>query len=545
MLKNILSLTKVFIKSNFMTNNSSKKKGKIGRILLYAFLLIYLTGICSAGSYFLVDLLKSMRQVKTFIALVVTLNFALIAFTVFISCINVLYFSKDNMSILPLPLKPFEVLGARLNTLLVYEYLECLLLFFIPMVVYGFKTGQEFLFYLFMIIVMIFLPLIPLAITSLLIMVLMIILKPLRNKTLVQMITMLFVMVGAFGGSFIGSTTSDEAEVITMIIKANGLVEYFKKLLPNIRWAIEAILDHNIISLVLFIVVSVVIYVLVIMFGHSLYYKGMLGSLFSSAGVSHKQINKSKAFKSSGLLFSYVGKEIKTYLRSPTYLVQILLPCLLMPLIMFISFSLSFSKASNGENFADILQELYVLPEASRYVYIIYLLALLFIMMYSFISPLAISKDGKDAAFMKIIPVDFSSQLFYKVIPDILVELFIYLFITALALFMLKIPMVNFIYSLFVIIPYLFIHASLILFDLRKPRLNWTSEMELVKHNFRTMISLALGALFMAIVAVLGFYFKLEIFILTIIVFAIEIIAIILLYIYISKKDIELGKNIY
>ena len=172
MLKRIYSLTVVFLKSSFHTGTGKSKK-KWTRILLYGLLYVYVMGVIGFGSYYLVDLLSSARQAKAFVTLVVLANIMLTLFTTLIASLNMLYFSEDNAALLPMPIRPMELVSARLNSLLIYEYLEAVLLGVIPLGVYAVMTGQPWYFYLIALLVLFFLPILPAMISSLLIMALM------------------------------------------------------------------------------------------------------------------------------------------------------------------------------------------------------------------------------------------------------------------------------------------------------------------------------------------------------------------------------------
>ena len=147
MIKNIIALTKVFIKTS-LTNyqSNSKKSSNILRYLLYAFLVVYVIGTFSFLSIEIIDLLLSINQENVFIGYAVTICFFLMLITAIFSTISIFYFSKDNISVLPLPLKPMEVLASKLNTLLAYEYLEETAILLGPMIVFGVKTNQSFVY---------------------------------------------------------------------------------------------------------------------------------------------------------------------------------------------------------------------------------------------------------------------------------------------------------------------------------------------------------------------------------------------------------------
>ena len=545
MLNNILNLTKVFLKSGLnQGSNTNKKKNNFLKYILYAFLLIYLFGAIGLFSYFLVDTLLSINQENVFVGYVLTAIIFFTLFTIILSGINIYYFSNDNLSILPLPVKPLEVLASKMNTLLVYAYFESFLLGLPSLIIFGVKTHQDFFYYLLMLIILLVLPIVPLVLGSLLIMILMSFTKGIKNKNIVQIITMSLSIIFGLSVSIISSTTSTEEDTLLLITKANGLTEIVKKYFFTIGLGIDTLIDKNLISLILLILLSVALYILVVLFGQKLYYRGMLGSLFSSSGITNKKLDETKAFKSNGLFTSYVLKELRTYIRKPIYLIQLVFPCIILPIFMIIMFYFGMSKGL-GDELKPVLDNIYMNDEFNRIIFTIALLLIFFNTMYSFISTVAISKDGKDAAFMKYIPVPFSNQIIYKMIPDIVLVLINYILVIIMGRLLINLPLKFILLSALVIIPFSFVHGALIIVDIRKPKLTWTNEMQVVKNNLRMFYSLVLDFIFMGLLALLGFYFKLDMILIALIMSLVFCFLSIVFIILIYKKDIKLASNIY
>ena len=155
----------------------------------------------------------------------------------------------------------------------------------------------------------------------------------------------------------------------------------------------------------------------------------------------------------------------------------------------------------------------------------------------------AISKDGHDAYAMKYLPIPFRRQLLCKMIPDILMSLFSYLSVVLLGMILFKVPVKYLLMSFPVAVCYSVLHSFLILSDVRKPKLNWTNEIQIVKRNLRMMLGMAFSLLNMGLVAVLTFLLKLDAVKLMIGLTLLYAIADYLLYRYIQKKDIALAKD--
>ena len=451
-MKNIVNLTRIFLISSFNKGGSSKKKNRIGKILLYGALLVYLVGVFAFLSYEILTGLIALKQQEAFIGLILMGVITLVMFTTVISTMNVLYFSDDNRFVLPLPLKPIEILSAKINTLLAYVYLEEAMLGLAPLVMYGIMTKQNVLYYLLMILVLLVLPIVPLLIVTMIVICVMAFTKGIRNKNLIQMITMTLSIIFSLIISMFSSSVSSNEDVMALMEKAGSLVRIYKKAFPTMPMAIEALTGSDFLSLFLLIGVSLIAYVLVCIFAQKPYYRGMLGSLYSSSGISGKKLDERSAYQSKGLLFSYVMKEVRVYLRRPTFFVQLILPCLILPAFTIGITYFSIVSQVDKKEFAEALKMIYANREYGAFVLAIVILGMMFLSMYSFISTVAISKDGHDAYAMKYLPVPFAKQLICKMIPDIAVCLFAYLNIALLAIFLFKVPVIYILLSLPVVV---------------------------------------------------------------------------------------------
>ena len=539
MIKNIIDLTRIFLITSF-SKGGSKDKHRIGKMLLYAGLFVYLIGVFGFLSYEILSGLIALKQEEAFIGLVLMGIITLVMFTTIISTMNVLYFSDDNRFVLPLPLKPVEVLSAKLNTLLVYVYIEEMMLGLIPLIMYGYMTGQSVLYYLLLLIVLIVLPILPLLIVALIVIGVMALTKGIRNKSLVQMITMSLSIVFSLTVSMTSSSMSSSDDVMAMMNVAGSLVEVYKKAFVTMPMAIDALTEHDVMSLILLIVISAAAYVLVCVFGQKLYYRGMLGSLYSSTGVSNRKLDERSAYRSRGLLFSYVMKEIRVYLRRPTFFVQLVLPCLILPAFTIgVTYFSIYSQV--GDEFLTGLKYIYDSREFGSYVFAVLLLAVMFITMYSFISTVAVSKDGHDAYAMKYLPVAFHKQLIYKMIPDILMCLFSYLNVVLCSTILFQVPLIYIVLSLPVAVLYSILHGFLILSDVRRPKLEWTNEMQIVKKNLRMMLGMAFSLINMGLVAVLTFVVNVNTVTMTLTLSVLYLVLDLLLYRYIRNKDVSLA----
>lgn len=138
----VFSLSKVILKNSFQNMESAKSKNentskrKYGMIILYVFVFLYLAGIIAVLSNGLINELLEIRQEKMFLGLILLVIAGFVLIQSIFSAINILYYSKDNEYILPLPLKPSQIVAAKTNVLLVTEYFIVAIIGLIPLSIY-------------------------------------------------------------------------------------------------------------------------------------------------------------------------------------------------------------------------------------------------------------------------------------------------------------------------------------------------------------------------------------------------------------------------
>ena len=266
----VISLTKVIFKNSFQNMETAKeantnKKSK-SMVILYIFVFIYLAGIIGVFSNGLIKELIAIKQEQMFIGLILLGIAGFVLIQSIFSAINILYYSKDNEYILPLPIKPREIVASKTNVLLITEYFVIAIIGLIPLSIYGILTSASGAYYIAMAIVLLTFPIIPVLISSLLVLIVMSFSKFAKNKNRFQLIATLFIIAIICVLSFTTSSqeTSPE-ELIEMVTKANGLVETIRGAFPTLGMAIESLVNTNlqnqILNLLLLVTTTGIIYI--------------------------------------------------------------------------------------------------------------------------------------------------------------------------------------------------------------------------------------------------------------------------------------------
>ncbi len=262
-----------------------KKQVKYGKIILYAILLVYLMGIFGFLSYGLITTLMQIQQEAMFIGIFLLALAMLTLIQSIISATNVFYFSKDLDYILPLPLKSSEILVSKLNVILVTEYIMEIMFALAPIIVYGLLTSAGPIFYIVALLVLLIFPIIPILIATFIIMIIMSFSKGAKNKDRFKLIAPILGIIIALVISFSVSGTSEisDDQLIEILMQANSMVEVVSDSLPVIKPAINAIVDSSFIEFLKLLGVTAIIYIVFILIGNKLYFRGAVGNLSSGA----------------------------------------------------------------------------------------------------------------------------------------------------------------------------------------------------------------------------------------------------------------------
>lgn len=499
-MKKILELTKVFLKtsfSNMEAQTMGNNKSKLGMAFLYLFLIVYLGGIIGFLSYNVIDGLISIQQEAVFIGLILLMTIGFTLFQSIFSSINVLYFTKDSEYILPLPLKPSEIILARTNVIIIMEYIVELIISLVPLIIYGVMTGAGVIYYITMLIALILIPIFPVLLISTIVMFVMSFSKIVRNKNRFQLIATVIVLIFSvvLGMSF--STFDEEItqeQMIQLVMQANGLVDLIKGYFPTLAPLTTALtttsLFEVLISILETIGISFIALIIYVFIAEKIYFKGLVGNLFSGNKKKGKVDLSKNNFRNSKLYKSYIGKEFKLLFRNPIFLMQCLVPAVLIPIIMIGIFALNFKDISQEE-----LQEITSLIPTDTLVVVSVILGIIqFFFMFSYISITAISRDGNNAVFMKYAPVSLYKQYMYKIAPNYIINTIMIILTLVMLQYFLKMPLIT-LALIFVISMVMSALQSILMLiiDLKKPKLEWDSEYAVVKQNMNLMYPMILS----------------------------------------------------
>ena len=512
----VIKLTKIFLKNSFSNMDarmgiSSKSKSKI---IVYGLLFLYFAGLIIFLGYNLLDGLIAIHQETIFIGMILFMIFGLAIIQSIFSSINILYFTKDSEYLLPLPLKPYQIILARTNVMLIAEYLIIFLVGFIPLVMYGVLTGAGIVYYLTMTLAVILVPILPVLLISMIVMFIMSFAKLTKNRNRFQLFATLLLLAIIIAISISTSGMKQDLtneEMAQMVVKANGMIELVKGYVPTVDYLMEALTTNSLFTAIVEVLktlgITIIGFIVYMLIAQKIYFKGLVGNLFGGgASSSNKEINQ-KEYRNSKLYKSYVGKEFKNMARNPVFLMQCLIPAVLIPIIMVVVVYAGLN--SDGMGLEQITQMIQQMSTNTFFIACIILGVIQFFTMFIYISITAVSRDGENAVFMKYIPVPLYKQYMYKIIPNIIMNIVTIIITLGVAEYLLKLPVITLI-ALFVVATIMGILQSIamIIVDLKRPKLNWDSEYAVAKQNLNLIFPALFAMINIAIIVGLVYLLK-------------------------------------
>lgn len=496
-------LTKVFLKNSYGYNKDVNGNKKVSRTLGFVLIYLYLMAIIALLSYKLISLLISVNQPAVFIGLFLLGIGTLIIFQTIFTGTNVYYFSKDVEHVLPLPVKPVELLMAKFNTILITEYITELIIAIVPLFIYGILTGAAVSYYIYAVLILLIFPILPALLASFIIMILMSFAKPIKNKDRFQLFSTIIAIVVAVGLQLVLNQNAQIPDYVFIgqLLKFNGLVDtignYFITIQPSIDAMISTDAFVQFLALAKVIGITLIAYVVFIFIGKGIYFRGAIGT--SSSGIKSKKVNR--IYKENKVSDSYIKKEFKMLFKNPIYFAQCVLPCFLLPIIMAISFGASYN--SSGGDISAFLGNI----EINTITICIVIGIIQFLSFISIASVTNISRDGKYANFMKYIPISLYKQSNYKILTTTILNS-ISVLMVLITFYLLKPDAIIYIIAVFLIamLSNFLLNQLMLIVDLKKPKLKWDTEYAVVKQNMNVIYSIIYACIIIAIIIIYAMF---------------------------------------
>lgn len=522
-MSNYLALTKILLK-NSLSSFSTSKKGKktnnnIKNIALMLVVIVSLLPVASAigaavwASY---PIFKGIGQEGLIIGSGLMMISMMILFFGIFYVMNIFYFSRDVDNLLPLPLRPSTIMAAKFTVTMLYEYLTELLLLAPVLIAYGIVSKGGILYYLYALIGFLTLPIVPLVYSGIVNMILMRFTNISRNRDQFRIIGGVLAMFVAIFANMkmqsIFQRFTDAEQIKAFVMQGNNsLLDMVAGIFPANKLLAIGLVNSastkGFINMLLYLGISILLVVLFLTLGESLYFKGLVG--MSETKSKRKKLTSEQFDKSvvkSSAIKSYAIKELKLLVRTPVYFINCVMMNFIWPVVMLIPM---FVNDQDGMTSLELRNVIRGGPEGI--VLAVAFAAILFASGANGVTSTSISREGTGIFVSKYLPVSYHDQIIAKVISGVILGLVALLgmLIAAIYLVMPSIPLMICIIITGILGVFFTAFVGIII-DLNFPKLSWDTEQKAVKQNMNVVVQMLVSIVVAAVVVIPCIFLKLN-----------------------------------
>jgi ABC-2 type transport system permease protein len=448
------------------------------------------------------SMLKPMGQERALLALGILAGQLLILIFGIYYIVSAFYFSRDMDMLIPLPVRPYQILLSKFAVLMVNEYLTVAVVVLPFVVTFGVLDKGGFDYWVSAALVYLALPVIPLVIVSLIVVPMMRLINISRKKDILILVGGIAVLAAAFGFQFLTQKAQNQnvsaQQVAAFLASPDSLLQRIGSNFPPSIWATKAITGgfstEGLINLVVFLATSLLLFAAMIVVAEKLFYKGVIG-LNESSGRRRLLTQEEMSRRvSSGrhAIFAIFMREFRIMNRTPVFLLNGVLVVVLLPAFFILT-----SRTGSNTTAAD----LHKLTTTGNSLPIILILAL-FMIVCSCINGTAsstFSREGAQFWISRVIPVSPGEQVTAKFFHSYFIGVLgvVAALISVVALLPFNLAHIALATGLALITVVLLTAVGMIV-DLARPLLDWTNPQKAIKQNLNVLLAMFADAGIMA-----------------------------------------------
>lgn len=499
----------ILIKSVEFSDDEKKRKKIFNAVMGF----IAMFGIMLPVSFFvgvviyaltggLIQLGLAERGVELFLHLISVFSFVFGINVIY----NVFYFTGDIESLLPLPLKPYQIVSAKFTAALISESMMQFMVVFAAMAGYIIAAGLPLWTWLIAVICMLTLPVVPLIYCGIIALVTMYFTRIIRGKDIVNKITgVLTILIIIAIVVLCGNLSEFNAESLTQSIASdNMLLKVMNIIFPHVQFIVMGMAGGNPFGLLIYVAINAAAIALFLFLAQLLYYKGVVSISGANTGkMLEKAAEGLKDLKSRNVSVSYFKKELLILVRTPAYFMNCIVINIVWPILLYLVYVLQGQNNFLGKFFTDLQNG----SATAGLVFVLCVSAIsVLITSANSIASSSITREGSHFAFMKYIPVPFMTQINIKACVAVLISgigMLVYVIIAGI-IFSLD-PMFVVFCCLISVFSVTFAAYFGIYMDSVNPKLVWDDEVNALRGNYNIFYNMALSILLEAVLCVIAY----------------------------------------
>jgi ABC-2 type transport system permease protein len=414
--------------------------------------------------------------------------------------ISAFYFSRDLELLIPLPLRPSEVMTSKFAVIVINGYLTVAAVVLPVVITLGVLAKAGIGYWVNAVLVYLALPVIPLALVSLAVVVMMRFINISRKKDALILVGSLALIgcslalqVGLGRSSGAGGAGPSAQSVAAFLTSPDSLLNRVGALFPPSIWATKAIAGgfsgEGLANLALLLTVSLVLFAGMVGLAEKLFYRGAIG-LGETTGKTRRltRDEMSRRVSSGRRAFAAIlGREWKLMNRTPIFLLNGVLVSVLLPAIFVLM-----TTIDTGGREGDSMVMLRIMMSADPL--IVSLGTALFMTVCGSLNGTAsstFSREGAQFWISRVIPVAPREQAAAKFLHSYLVATLgvVTSAIVAAAFLRVKAAHLAAGAGLSLVAGVLLTAVGMII-DLARPLLDWTNPQKAIKQNLNVLLAL-------------------------------------------------------
>lgn len=489
---NYLTILTAMFRNKLRLGKDKSKGSAIALFILVGVAYVIIMSSILGAMILLKDFLKmpeTARSVYFFVLLTAAL--IVLVFGV-VHLVSTLYLSKDTDFYSALPVKASTVFAAKMSFVYLFETAIVAVVVLPLLIAFGVIINAWAWYYVITILLLLAVPALPLVVAAVISIPVMYLAGKLKNRNIIPLIFYILLFGGFFGAYmyFVTTATSvdvDENTLSTMFAALNAILYVFYpyKALSEAACAVDSFGIGTGLSalanVAIFVGASLALFV-IIMFAAKF--------MYSQAVKANNQTDNSRAkkgdFKASGSMSALIKREFSLSMRSTQTAFQCY-AVVILPIIFAVIMTLSMRNLAASDAMTAVM-----IPK--RFVLITVFSVLCAILGTSGNgASTSVSREGTAMASLKTLPISSKQVVSAKIAAWSMVALPA----AALSVALVNILMFDWqfmILSVFAVIPLTFAYVVFgVLWDLRKPKLDWTDPMQAVKHNTNVLLGQLCG----------------------------------------------------
>lgn len=428
---------------------------------------------------------------------------------------SLFFLSSDIDSYIHMPVKPSEIIGAKLITVLPLSYIVSAVTV-LPVTV-GAIAGLHLgvLRYVYAFFAFVTLPVLPVIYASVLAILLMHLCKNVKKKdTVVTVITYGIALAAVAGSLMINMSTrnlseADDLDMAMGIANFASAMSWTAWIFPTNFFSAGAVADGNMLYMLASLGIAAAAVLIFMWIAERFYIGSALGMNENGRKSAKRKGMEKKDFYSRSQIKSFAAKERNMIFRSPVYLINCFLWPLLIPIVMFVSFVIGLTDS--GASSVDFFLSGALAEEPLHFAVfapVICAFPAVLVAMMSKVTSTCISREGVSFFMMKSLPISYKKQLAVKSGFGLRVSLLLsFPFTALLACFFVFYGGLHWMVLPFALLLSFFavflINDFQLLFEVRNPKLFWQSE-EMVVREMRGRIGGLIGIAVLGVLAAIG-----------------------------------------